>query len=313
MFWNPDKSLRRLEFKKPFTERYRVEQTSEITMSSLVIRTVTEWRWDVRILKTDDQYYNIELLSLDNVLLETNNPNMRDLSAFNNAFKRMYSELNVIINHQGELIRINNIETIQRKWAQVKAEMEAIQTKHDNMRGMIALNDELFNNVSNITEAVKGNEFFEIFFNVFMGVDLPGNKNLKKKSLFAQDFINWKYEINSTAHQTDELIINVIGKPNQDFDKSWLKRAYGSFPITEIANRKPQVWDQAKYKIDKSSGRLLEGRLTKEEIVHEDFLKAKMEYYIIADNPVATPQQPETKVKTDSVQPDTRSGSFIMD
>ena len=75
-------------------------------MSSLVIKTVTEFRWDVRVLKVSDEYYQVELLSLDNVLKETNNPNMRDLNAFNNAFKRMYSELNMIINKQGVLVQL---------------------------------------------------------------------------------------------------------------------------------------------------------------------------------------------------------------
>ena len=52
---------------------------------------------------------------------------------------------------------------------QVKTEMEAVQTKHDNMKGLIALNDDLFNSVENITDAVKGNEFFEVFLNVLWG------------------------------------------------------------------------------------------------------------------------------------------------
>ncbi|QNK61053.1 hypothetical protein H7F33_10695 [Pedobacter sp. PAMC26386] len=295
-----------------------VEQTSEIVMSSLVIKTVTEFRWDVRVLKVSDEYYHIELLSLDNVLKETNNPNMRDLNAFNNAFKRMYSELNMIINRQGELIKLNNIEEIQRKWAQVKTEMEAVQTKHDNMKGLIALNDDLFNNVENITEAVKGNEFFEVFLNVFMGVNLPGSKKLKKKSLFAQESIHWEYDINcnpSLPTNNNVVIIDIKGRVSQSLDKSWIKRAYGSFPIAELADRQPVLADSAKYRIDHTSGRLLEGLITKEEAVHEEFLKAKMVYRIVADHPKAEEQEPgeSSRQKEEQGNANPRKTSIILD
>lgn len=288
MFWNSSENTpQKIQINKCFTERYLVEQTSEIVMSSLVVKTVTEFRWDVRVLKISDHGYQIELLSLENVLKESNNPNMRDLNAFNNAFKRMYSELNMLVNKEGELLEVKNISEIQRKWTQVKAEMEAIQTKHDNMKGIIALNDELFNNPENIKAAVKGNEFFEVFFNAYLGLNLPGGRNLKKKSLFAQETINWNYAITSEtgAPAADgKTSINIVGHPTQSFDKSWIKNAYGSFPITEIADRKPEVKDEANYTIEYRSGRVLEGLITKEEIVHPEYLKAKMVYRITADN-----------------------------
>jgi len=288
MFWNSSESTQqKIQIGKCFSERYLVEQTSEIIMSSLVVKTITEFRWDVRVLKITDQGYHVELLSLDNVLKESNNPNMRDLNAFNNAFKRMYSELNMLISKDGELLEVKNIPEIQRKWAQVKAEMEAIQTKHDNMKGIIALNDELFNNPENIKAAVRGNEFFEVFFNAYLGLNLPGGKNLKKKSLFAQESINWSYAVtteSSLPPNDGKAIINIVGHPTQSFDKTWIKNAYGSFPITEIANRKPEVRDEARYTIEYKSGRVLEGLVSKEEIVHPEYLKAKMVYRITADN-----------------------------
>jgi hypothetical protein len=319
MLWDSNNKVsRQIEFKKIFSERYLVEQTSEIIMSSLVIKTVTEFRWDVRVLKISDEYYHIELLSLDNVLKETNNPNMRDLNAFNNAFKRMYSELNMIINKQGVLVKLNNIKEIQRKWAQVKTEMEAVQTKHDNMKGLIALNDDLFNSVGNITDAVKGNEFFEVFLNVFMGINLPGNVKLKKKSLFAQESINWQYDINcnpSLPTNNNIVIIDIKGYVSQSLDKSWLKRAYGSFPIAELADKIPVLSDSAKYKIDNVSGRLLEGLITKEEVVHEEFLKAKMVYKIVADHLEAEQQQPDesSKPKEEDGNSNPKRTSIILD
>lgn len=296
MFWNSaENTQQKIQISKCFNERYLVTQTSEIIMSSLVVKTVTEFRWDVRVLKITDEGYQIELLSLDNVLKESNNPNMRDLNAFNNAFKRMYSELNMLIGKDGELIEVKNISEIQRKWAQVKSEMEAIQTKHDNMKGIIALNDELFNSPDNIKAAVKGNEFFEVFFNAWLGLNLPGGRNISKKSLFAQESINWGYAVNAEKPLPAEggkANISIVGHARQNFDKTWIKNAYGSFPIIEIAGRKPEVKDEASYQIDYANGRVLNGLVTKEEIVHPEFLKAKMVYQIMADNQEVE-QEPE--------------------
>lgn len=294
MFWNSSENKQsKIQIKNCFTEKYVVEQTSEITMSSLIVKTVTELRWNVRVLNISDQGYHIEVLSLENVLKETNNPNMRDLSAFNNAFKRMYNELDMLISHEGELIEVKNIKEIQRKWAQVKAEMEAIQTKHDNMKGIIALNDDLFNNPEHIRAAVKGNEFFEVYFNAYLGLKLPGGKNSTKKSLFAQESIRWNYAVtteNPLTTTEEKAIVNIVGHPTQSFDKTWIKNAYGSFPIAEIADKKPEVKDEARYQIDYKSGRVLKGLMTKAEIVHPELLKAKMVYRITADNQEVEPE-----------------------
>nr|WP_199158116.1 hypothetical protein [Pedobacter sp. ASV2] len=286
MFPTSDKN-RLIEFSKLFSERYTVEQTSEIVMSSMLIKTVTEMRWDVRLLEITENTYRIELLSIDNTLKETNNPNIRDLSAFNNAFKRMYSELDMVINRKGELIKINNITEIQRKWALVKAEMEEIQTKQPNMQGIVALNDEIFSSSINITKAVKANEFFEVFFNTYMGIKLPENKSLTKNSLFYQHSVKWNFEINY-SHPSNSSFINITvkGQPHVQFDKEWIKKAYGNYPVDGLANKKPKVTDEGIYKLDQTSGRLLEGILTKEEIVDDDFLRAKMVYHIIADQPL---------------------------
>lgn len=317
MFGNQN-TERTIAFKKPFNERYLIQQESEIVMSSLVIKTVTELRWDVRVLAVHEKYYHVELLSLDNVLVESNNPNMRDLSAFNNAFKKMYSELDMSISREGELIKLNNVPTIQRKWVQVKSEMEAIQNQHENIKHIIALNDEVFAKEANILAAVRANEFFEVFLNVFMGISLPDTIEKPKKSLFAQESIHWRFELSTEPYAFEKAVtvtISVKGAPRQNFDKNWLKSAYGSFPITEIADRKPLMSDKATYRIDLSSGRLLEGLLEKEEIVHPQLLKAKMTFSIKADHP--EPEQKTNENKEAQKQQDkpvrAPGTSFIID
>ena len=102
---------------------------------------------------------------------------------------------------------------------------------------------------------------------------------------------------------------------NQSLDKSWVKRAYGSFPIAELADRTPVLSDSAKYKIDNVSGRLLEGLVTKEEVVHEEFLKAKMVYKIVADHLEAEQQQPgeSSKQKEEGGNSNSKRTSIILD
>ena len=79
--WNlsPDPESQML-IKQPFSEKYIVVQESEITMGSLLIKTVTEIRWDVQVTAITQEACRLEILCLDHVLLETNNPHMREVS-----------------------------------------------------------------------------------------------------------------------------------------------------------------------------------------------------------------------------------------
>jgi uncharacterized protein YutE (UPF0331/DUF86 family) len=318
--WNSlGKSDKQLQIKEKFFDKYTLYQHSLITMGSLVIDTKNECRWDVKVLNVDDNYYNIEVLTLDNVITETNNSNIRDISLLNNTFKKMYNELNLLVNHQGRLIKVLNLDVIKQKWQKVKAEMVSIQANHPSIDGLIALNDATFATDENIVEAVKNNEFFEIFFHCFFGTAIPGSVSQDKKSLFMQAEVDWKYtlEAQPALPSTSKITnITITGTPYQVFNNAWLTKAYGSFPITTATELKPSFNETANYAIETQSGKVLKATLKKEEIAHPQLLFARIAYELVADGYSKEPQpQPNPVTTTNTVNTPTQNTgkSIILD
>jgi hypothetical protein len=311
--WNtsPDPESQTL-LKQTFSEKYIVVQESEITMGSLLIKTVTEIRWDVRVTAIQEEACRLEILTLDNVLLETNNPNMREVSALNNAFKKMYSELDVTLSKKGEVLQVNNRATIQRKWGQIKAEMQAIQTRHQSLDGIIALNDELFASTQKVDEAVKNNEFFDLYFHKLYGTRLPAEVSAKKKSLFMQADVAWRYRLTRPPVTGQQASVSLHGIAQQITDTRWLKQAYGQFPMADAATLRPQLTEEGNYLIEHASGRLLKASLNRQETAHPQLLKASMKYTITADS-YAKAERDKKPNKPPVATPSNGGFSLLMD
>lgn len=307
---------KQLSIKSKFTERYRVLQHSAITMGSLVIDTSNECRWDIRVIDITENYYHIELLTLDNVLTNTNNENIRELSLLNNAFKKMYNELNFFVDKKGTLIKLLNLDVIKRKWQQVKTEMQAIQDKYPSINGLINLNEEIFASDDKILEAVRNNEFFEIYFYQFWGRNINGNSSAIKKSLFMQAEVDWRYQLSQIdAPDNHSLSLNSTGTPVHRIDSTWLTKAYGSFPITTATDLKPAFAETANYLLDNATGKILKGTVIKEEIAHPQLLHSKVEFIILADsfeNADKTAREPNNTHKEPHVN-STPARSFFVD
>jgi hypothetical protein len=308
---------KQVHIKEQFSDKYTLYQHSVITMGSLVINTKNECRWDVRVSDISEKYYRIELLTLDNVITETNNDNIRDISLLNNTFKKMYSELNFLVNHQGTLIKVLNLDVIKKKWQQVKSEMEIIQAKHQSINGLITLNDEIFASDHNIVEAVRSNEFFEIFFNCFFGTTIAGSTTIKKKSLFMQADVEWKYDIFAIPQlpaTTKTVNIVIKGTPAQSLNKDWLTQAYGSFPITTATELKPVLSETAEYTIQNHTGKVLKAAIVKEEIAHPQLLFGKIKYELIADGfDPANPEPVKPRAADSESNTNNRKTSFMFD
>jgi len=311
--WNtsPDPESQTL-IKQPFSEKYIVLQESEITMGSLLIKTVTELRWDVRVTAIKEEGCRLEILTLDNVLLQTNNPHMREVSILNNAFKKMYSELDVTVSKKGEVLQVNNMPTIQRKWEQVKAEMQAIQTRHQSLDGIVALNDDIFASTPKVTEAVKNNEFFDLYFHKLYGTRLPADVSAKKKSLFMQADVSWRYQFTRPPVSGQQATVSLYGTAQHLTDTKWLKQAYGQFPMADAATLRPQLAEEGNYVIEHASGRLLKAAFQRQEIAHPQLLKASMKYTITADS--YSKQESEKKQHTPPTTTPSNGGfSWIID
>lgn len=283
MFSNeyPEKQL---FFRQPFSERYTLTIKADVMAGAVPIQTTTEIRWDLRVKNILKDTIEIELLTLDNELVATNNPALKEMARMNQAFARMYSELHLLIDRTGQIKKVLNEDLIKRKWAGTKAELQAIEDQVEAVKGIIDMNDELFTTPEKIIAAIQQNEFFSIYFHRIYGRKLPGDTAVETKwNHFQQAQLEWSYNLrpNSAlpAIQGQQAItVEVTGYPLTNIDQEWLKKAYGAFHHIDTAHVKPRLIESGRYQIDPQTGRLKEAFLLKEEVAHPQFIHSKLEY-----------------------------------
>lgn len=274
---------RQLFLREPFSQRYRLTIRTDVLAGSLPIQTVTEIRWDFRVLTVGEDGAEIELLTLDNELVETNNPYLKDLARMNQAFARMYSEIRVVVDRSGRVLRLLNEPVIRRKWEATKREMEDIQQGSDAIRGIVQLNDDLFTSPEKMIAAVQHNEFFDLYFGQVYGQRLPGEgPNRTRWNQFQQAELEWGYDL-APSQNGAEVIVEVKGFPLTRLDKTWIKKAYGAFQNIDLERLRPRLSELGRYVIEQATGRLKEAYLLKEEVADPQLVYAKMEYTLTSE------------------------------
>ena len=275
---------KQLFFREPFSQRYTLVIRTDVLAGSLPIQTVTEIRWDLRVLRIGEEWTEIELITLDNELLETNNPYLRDLARMNQAFARMYGEIRVLIDRSGQVIRLLNEDVIRRKWASTKREMEEIDQQSDAIRGIVQMNDDIFTSPAKMVEAVQHNEFFDLYFSQVYGRRLPGEAPPRTKwNQFQQAKVEWGYDLNPDTALPAEasvpsVVVEVKGYPLTRLDRNWIRTAYGAFQNVDLEQLRPRLAELGKYVIEPRTGRLKEAYFLKEEVADPRFVFSKMEY-----------------------------------
>lgn len=276
-----------VRFRKPFADKYTLTITTDLMAGSFPVQTKAQVRWALRIIDVDNiGRTELELVTVENKLLETNNPNLADIAALSQAFARMYSEIQVKIDAKGKILEIINLPLIIGKWEQTKAEMQAIENEVPAIGEIIKLNDEIFANPDNVKLAIEHNEFFSICFHLFYGEPMP-NETLKRRqrNMFNSAENDWRYLANSVQMpEKSTVTVNITGKPEKDLDDKWIKEAYGNFGVTDTSQINPQLSETGQYQFQKDNGKLLEAVLIKEETAHPEYVRGKMVYEIKSDN-----------------------------
>ena len=73
-----------VRFRQPFSEKYTLTVTTDIQAASFPIATKAQIRWALRVIDVDrNGQADIELITIENQLLETNNKNFNDIAALN--------------------------------------------------------------------------------------------------------------------------------------------------------------------------------------------------------------------------------------
>lgn len=269
--------------KEGVTKKYLITNKSDIKIGAMNIVSTNECRWVLLVKEIKDESYVIELLTMGNVIKETNNPMVKDVAGFNNMFKEIYNELVLEISHDGVLLAVKNPATIRSKWMTIRKEMKNLESQ-PSIGNVIKLNDDIFDNDENLFEVIKATELFELFFIGFYGKVLPGMRRVQRPNKFKGSRFDWNYEFtyagttDTVAPDTYEIKMN--GFVNLHFSKQLVDEMYGKFDFLDYKGLKPVISCNGRYTLHKQTGMIEEAIYNNYEIIDGNQLYSKNEYTI---------------------------------
>jgi hypothetical protein len=273
----------------PFSGRYTLVIDSDLKAINATMNSKTQIRWDFRVLKLHESYFEAELLQLDNILLEANNPLIKEIASLTQVLGRMYNELYLQIDYSGNILNVLNSDFIFGKWQQTKSEIQKIAENTPELQGVIALNDYIFTNPEKLKSAIQASEFFLVYFNKMFGNYLPYSKgNIQANNFFNTQSIHWDFRVaEDESGARDEKIqtINIAGKPSYPLQKEFHQKAYSQFAEQiDVASLKTDMWEKSIYKIERKTGKVQEAVLQRAEIADQEKLFTKITYSLACDS-----------------------------
>lgn len=287
--WFKDSESKREQAVKMVKEgeirKYLITNKSDIKIGTMNIVSTNECRWVLQLKQIGESSYIIDLLTMGNVIKETNNPMVKEVAGFNNMFKEIYNELVLEISLDGELLAVKNPETIRSKWIRIRDEMKNIENQQVSVGDVIRINDDIFDNDKNLFEVIKATELFELFFIGFYGKVLPGMRRTKRPNKFKGNQFEWNYEFTyahpeSLQDNSASVDINLNGFVNEYFSRKFIEDTYGKFEFLEYKNLTPQVNCNGKYTLNKQTGMIEKAVYNNYEVIDPGMLYSKNEYTI---------------------------------
>jgi hypothetical protein len=292
-----------IKIKKPFVQKYTLEITSDMMAINAIMKSKVRMRFDFRVLAVYEDHFEAELLMLDNILLDCNNPLIREIAGINQAMGRMYQELHLLVAHDGTIISVLNTDLILQKWSETKAEMKKIAEQSEDLKPMFAINDTLFNSPEKLVKAVQGSEFFRIYFSNVYGKTLPYVKNnVQRPNFFNTILMNWELKVEHMRSVLDESMeIQTVAVPASKPGVSFSEEAYKQFAEqVDVKTLVAEMRETGSFTIDAFSGRLMKAVIHQTEKAAER-LYSDMKYVFYADaagerrEPLVTVPQQEEK------------------
>ncbi|KQO27910.1 hypothetical protein ASF10_23150 [Flavobacterium sp. Leaf82] len=277
-----------VRFRIPFTENYTLTSQTNIKSSYFDMQTKTKIRWALRVIAiAENGDAEIELLTLEHLMVDTNNENLQDIITLNQVFSRMYSELHLIINIQGEVIKIINLEHIKNKWEETKTQLLKIKQQEPALLQMLTIKDEIFSSADKIKIAIENNEFFKHYFGKIYGNKLPvARKTISQNNVLQTADTEWLFKFNHRPEFDTVHLENIIIKYRGEaiaHQTDWKTKAYGHLPDIDIKKLDPVVTEEGSYRSNFKSGKLhlAETKLT--EIALPGIIEATINYRIESD------------------------------
>ncbi|WP_185209067.1 hypothetical protein [Chryseobacterium sp. C3] len=275
------------KIKDKFSEQYTLTIDSDIKAVNVHMTSKSQLRWDFSVLKIEEDFVEVKIIQLDHILLESNNPLIKEIAALTNAFSRLYNELYLKINSEGKVTEVLNMEIIRSKWQHTKAEMETIAENNPDIKNAIVLNDNIFQNPLKLIEGIQNNEFFLMFFNKIYGRKIPGSYKENTLNLFNSANVHWSYNLKNVSNpllSSDEMIAELSGEPSVLLNIGFYNRAYVQF-ANQIDTKKlnTSLNERGIFRVDQTTGRIIEASLNREEIADPENLYNKLKYTFYSD------------------------------
>lgn len=276
--------------RRPFQEQYTITIESEVNGVDIFVTSTVQLRYDFNVLKVEDNRIEVRLIQLDNILLEANNPMVREVAQISQVFGRMYSELHLVLDDKGSVLQVLNNELILSKWAQTKAEMEKHIAENDDLKNAISLNDAIFNSPDKVKIAVQANEFLRLYFGQVYGTVLPLKTNFKGTNIFNTVNMDWTLSVNSSVplpplNGLNSLTVTTKATPSITLNSKFYEEAYNQFATKiDIKSLKTVLLQEETRIIDYQTGRIQEAEAIKIEIADEKKLYNKLKYILKSDS-----------------------------
>lgn len=305
----------KIQIRERFSEQYTLIIQSEVKGVDVHVTSTVQLRYDFHVLRIDHEQIEIRLVQLDNILLEANNPMVKEVAQVSQVFGRMYNELHLLLDHSGNVIDILNYEFILSKWKQTKAEMDRHIAANDDLKNAIILNDHIFTDPEKIKVAVQANEFLRIYFGQAYNKNLPETENIKGTNIFNTENMEWRVNVSSSVPlpagtDVQSLTVSTNTEPAFTLNSAFVKSAYSQFSEKIVLkDLKPKLSQQETRVIAYQSGKLQEAVVEKVEIADEKSLYNKLRYTLKSDSGILI-ARPQTDQVADVVIEDADSSRF---
>ena len=277
--------MKRLQFMTTGTKKYKFTLEGEMGLNVMCSKTKTETSWILQVQDILDSGYVIDLVAYDIVLKECNNEGFKELFQVTRQFQKLYDEIKVQTDYEGNLIKVLNQKRLIEKWKQIKS--ETIQYFNDdmNLNEFFAVNDEEFAKPEFLHKIIQEVEFFFLYLQsggYGRKFGSWGNiKEIKRDNAFRTNAIAWDLEFSGEFEiNPDSAYGNMDVESRFEPDKKWLQKAYGAIPFIKLDELRPDFSLKGKYIFYNKNGWLKKAELEVNEIVHPDQLYHKMKYRI---------------------------------
>ena len=276
--------MKRLIFREKGTKKYKFTLEGEMGLNVMCSKTKMETSWIVQVQNISDGGYILDLVAYDIVLKECNNEGFKELFQITRQFQKLYDEIKVRTDWEGNLIQVLNRQQLIEKWKQIK--QETVQYFNDDMSidQFFAVSNEEFSKPEFLSKVIREVEFFFLYMQMggygqkFSSWDFV---ELKRENAFRTNTIVWNmdfsgyYEINPGS-PLGQMTVKSKFEPN----KKWLQIAYGQIPFIKVEELKPDFNLKGNSVFHNETGWLKEAELEVNEIVHPQQLYHKMKYQI---------------------------------